>query len=100
MAIGSDGAGGSGPISPLVKVLIGIMVLVVVFVLGPMLFGQIQTALPAMTGTASLSSPWNTSNASNNLPNGSSLWTTAAGLVTVVVIVILIVMVLRYLQIL
>ena len=101
MAIGSGAVGGAAPsgiLTPVISLVMGVVVLVVIYMIIPTIAGQISQSMPTLTGPASITNPWNTSNASNNIPNGVSLWMTVTGMVAVIVVVISAVYILRYIM--
>jgi hypothetical protein len=74
---------------------VGLLVIVAIVILGPVLAGSIQQAVPAMPP----SSPWNTSNASLNLPDGAELWTTNVTIGGIVILVFFIALAIYYIRI-
>ena len=94
MAIGSSmGGAAHGPMTPLIVIATGLVALIIIITIGPSILGQVYAAQPTgLTAT----NPWNTSNASNNIQNGQSLWNTATGFYIIVVLIILAAMIIGY----
>jgi hypothetical protein len=74
---------------------VGLLVIVAIVILGPVLAGSIQEAVPAMPAN----SPWNTSNASLNLPSGAEMWTTNVTIGGIVILVFFIALAIYYIRI-
>jgi hypothetical protein len=74
---------------------VGLLVIVAIVILGPVLAGSIQQAVPAMPAN----SPWNTTNLSNNLPDGADLWTTNVTIGGIVILVFFIALAIYYIRI-
>jgi len=85
---------GAGPMNAIIAGFVGLLVVVAIVILGPVLAGSIQSAVPAM----SPASPWNTSNASLNIPNGVALWTQSVTLGGLVILVFFIALAIYYIR--
>lgn len=79
--------------APIIGTAIGALILVAVFMFGPMVGGTIEDAMPAL----SADSQWNATN-NAGLPDGASTWTTIAGLLVLCAIVVIISIVFMYLK--
>jgi hypothetical protein len=78
---------------PLVGVAIGALILIAVFMFGPMVGGTIEDAMPDM----SPDSNWNSS-VNTDLPDGAETWTTIAGLLVLCAIIVVITIAFMYLK--
>ena len=67
---------GGGPMGTIISGFIGLLVIVPIVVLGPVLAGSMQSAVPNL----SASSAWNTTT-NTNIPTGVAVWTTNRGLI-------------------
>ena len=80
---GGDGGGMSaGPMNTIIAGFVGLLVIVAIVILGPVLAGSIQAAVPAMSPT----SEWNATH-NTDLPTGESIWTTNVVIGGVVILV-------------
>jgi hypothetical protein len=80
---GSEGGGMSaGPMNTIIAGFVGLLVIVAIVILGPVLAGSIQTAVPAMPVTSEWNATYNT-----DLPTGEDIWTTNVVIGGVVILV-------------
>ena len=91
---GGDGGGMSaGPMNTIIAGFIGLLVIVAVVILGPVLAGSIQGAVPNLSQSSAWNSSYNT-----NMPTGSALWTTNVAIGGVVVLVFFIALAIYYIR--
>ena len=80
---GGDGGGMSaGPMNTIIAGFVGLLVIVAIVILGPVLAGSIQSAVPAMSPTSEWNATYN-----KDLPTGESIWTTNVVIGGVVILV-------------
>lgn len=91
---GGEGGGGAGlgPMSGVIMVMIGLVVVVAIMQFAPTIGGSIQAAQPALSPT----NPWNASY-NTNLPSASTFYTNNVQLVSLLVTIIIISLILAYL---
>lgn len=91
---GGEGGGGPGlgPMSGVIMVMIGLVVVVAVMQFAPTIGGSIYSARP----TLSASNPWNETY-NTNLPSATTFYTNNVQLVSLLVTIIIISLILAYL---
>lgn len=91
---GGEGGGGAGlgPMSGVIMVMIGLVVVVAIMQFAPTIGGSIQAAQP----TLGVSNPWN-STYNTNLPSAATFYTNNVQLVSLLVTIIIISLILAYL---
>lgn len=93
MARREGGSGGSGPMNTIIAGFVGLLVIVAIVILGPVLAGSIQSAVPAMPAD----SDWNGTH-NTDLPNGVDIWTTNVVLGGIVILVFFIALAIYYIR--
>lgn len=88
-----EGGEGAGPMNTIIAGFVGLLVIVAIVILGPVLAGSIQNAVPAMPAD----SEWNASH-NTDLPSGVDLWTTNVVLGGVVILVFFIALAIYYIR--
>lgn len=79
--------------SPIIGAAIGALILIAVFMFGPMVGGTIEDAMPALDADSKWNSTYNT-----DLPDGADTWTTIASLLVLCAIVVVITIAFMYLK--
>ena len=91
---GGDGGGMSaGPMNTIIAGFIGLLVITAVVILGPVLSGAIQAAVPNQSASSQWNSSYNT-----NLPTGVAIWTTNVAIGGVVILVFFIALAIYYIR--
>ena len=83
----------AGPMNTIIAGFVGLLVIVAVVILGPVLAGSIQDAVPDMA----VDSVWN-STFNPDLPTGESIWSTNVVIGGVVILVFFIALAIYYIR--
>jgi hypothetical protein len=91
---GGDGGGiSAGPMNTIIAGFIGLLVITAIVILGPVLAGSIQAAVPNQSASSNWNSSFNT-----NLPTGVAIWTTNVAIGGVVILVFFIALAIYYIR--
>lgn len=91
---GGDGGGMSaGPMNTIIAGFVGLLVVVAIIILGPVLAGSIQDAVPAQGPTSAWNATYNT-----DLPTGEDTWSTNVVIGGVVILVFFIALAIYYIR--
>jgi hypothetical protein len=88
-----EGGNTAGPMNTIIAGFVGLLVIVAIVILGPVLAGSIQSAVPAMPANSEWNSTYNT-----DLPTGEEMWTTNVVLGGIVVLVFFIALAIYYIR--
>lgn len=89
-----EGGMSGGPMNTIIGGFIGLLVVVAIVILGPVLAGSIEGAVPAMAAD----SQWNDS-VNTDLPDGAELWTQNVTIGSIVILVFFIALAIYYIRI-
>lgn len=90
---GDGGGMSAGPMNTIIAGFVGLLVIVAIVILGPVLAGSIQDAVPDPAPESAWNATYNT-----DLPTGESLWTTNVVIGGVVVLVFFIALAIYYIR--